>query len=96
MRPAAEVRQTQEGTESPVAALRGQLRRVKLEGMEASSPLLKDPHGSPGSLAGVSTSQVACRYMLLCRHIVVLELRVVECDVLMSVLHRSLLVVCLF
>lgn len=79
VRPAAEVRQTQEGTDSPVATLRGQLRRVKLEeGMQASSPPLKEPHGSLGSLAGASTSQVACSHMPPGRHEVMLEHRVVN------------------
>ena len=38
VRPQGELRQREEAAASPVAALRGQLRRVKLEPEEASSP----------------------------------------------------------
>lgn len=61
VRPAAVVRQAQEA-DSPVSALRGQLRRVKLEeGVEPSSPLPSSPQDRRrGNITGASPSQVAC------------------------------------
>ena len=68
VRPPAEVRQTEEAADSPVVALRGQLRRVKLEeGVEASSSPLRGPQDQPSSVAGASSSQVAYTQTSSCR-----------------------------
>ena len=45
VRPQAELRQSEEAAASPVAALRGQLKRVKLEPEEASSPTARPGFG---------------------------------------------------
>lgn len=50
VRPLAEVQQTEEAPASPVTALRGQLRRVKLEPEERGSPL---PRGAQEGVAGL-------------------------------------------
>ena len=59
VRPAAEARQSEEATASPMAALRGQLRKVKLEeGREAASPVSRASKDVLGTSAGLSPSQV--------------------------------------
>lgn len=62
VRPTAAVRQTREAADSPVAALRGQLRRVKLEeGVQVTLPTPSSPQDRLGDkIAGASSPQVVC------------------------------------